>query len=76
MAYPHQHLMFDDTSGEAQVALREAATTPPNSADTSETSTSGASTSETIDSSPAVDGSAAADGSATEPSSRTNDRKP
>ncbi len=25
MAYPHQHLVFDDTSGEAQVAVREAA---------------------------------------------------
>ena len=76
MAYPHQHLMFDDTSGEAQVALRNAAAASSDSVDTSGNSTSGASTSETVDSSPAVDGSAAADGSATEPSSRTNDRKP
>ena len=50
MAYPHQHLVFDETSGEAQVALREAAgatAVPPESA----TSTTGEST-------PSVDGPA------------------
>ncbi len=33
MAYPHQHLVFDETSGEAQVAIRNGTTreyTPPN----------------------------------------------
>ncbi len=28
MAYPHQHLVFDETSGEAQVAIRNGATQP------------------------------------------------
>ena len=35
MAYPHQHLVFDDTSGEAQLAVRDGdtATAPPDSND-------------------------------------------
>jgi len=45
MAYPHQHLVFDDTSGEAQVAVREAAeSTVESTADPTEsTATNGGS---------------------------------
>jgi len=38
MAYPHQHLVFDETSGEAQVAVREAAASASTDTDAEEIS--------------------------------------
>ncbi len=62
MAYPHQHLVFDDTSGEAQVAVREAAeSTVESTADPTEsTATNGGSpiTPDDAESSHPVDGDA------------------
>jgi len=56
MAYPHQHLVFDETSGEAQVALREAADAA-RSDTTSQLATDAESSPTASESTPTTDGS-------------------
>ncbi|MFW6320305.1 MAG: mechanosensitive ion channel family protein [Halohasta sp.] len=57
MAYPHQHLVFDDTSGEAQVALRDAPTDRPAPETDAESVLEAA-----VESPPTTDGSTMGDG--------------